>query len=145
MAILVSSCLCLLLDASFLRIVCWVWRSLFFFFFFFFLGGGRGRGFLNPPTNRPPTTDFLPTYQPNIYHRPPTKCTDNRPTDQGPIRNMRTRNSITNFKWISDKKIGDCVINTISRICVIIFWLKSGCVTEKIKSLKTYHTEAAFE
>ena len=134
-AVLVSSGLCLLLGASFSRIVCWVWISLIFF-------GGVS---LNPPSNRPPITDFLPTYQPIIYHRPPTKCTNNRPTDQGPIRNMRTRNSITNFKWISDKKIWDCVINTISRIWVIIFWLKLECVTEKVKSLKTYHTEAAFE
>ena len=34
-----------------------------------------------------------------------------------------------------DKKIWDCVVNTISRMWVIIFWLKPECVLEKIKSL----------
>ena len=61
--------------------------------------------FLKPLTNRPPTTNHIPT--------------DHRPTDHRPIRNMRTRNSI-NFKWISDKKKWDRVINTISRTWVII-------------------------
>ena len=80
------------------------------------------------------------TYQPTTYHRP----TSNQPTDPyqlttdqvfRPIRNMRTTNSITNFKRISDKKIWDRVVNTISRMWVIIFWLKPECVAEKIKSL----------
>ena len=67
--------------------------------------------FLKPPSNRPPTNR-----SPTTDHRPPTKCTDHRPTDHWPIRNMRTRNSITNFKWISDKKMWDRVTNTISRM-----------------------------
>ena len=97
--------------------------------------------FLKPPTNRTPNTDHLATDQPTTYHRPltnrpPTKCTDHRPADLRPIRNMRTRNSMKDFKWISDKKTWDCVINAISRMWVIIFRLKSDCVTEKIKSLK---------
>ena len=49
------------------------------------------------------TTDQPTTYHLPPTNRPPTKCTDqmHRPTDHGPIRNMRT---ITNFKLISDKK-----------------------------------------
>ena len=39
--------------------------------------------FLTPSTKRPPT---------------------NRSTDHWPIRNMTTRNFMTNFRWISDKK-----------------------------------------
>ena len=41
---------------------------------------------------------------------------------------MTTRNSTTNFKWISDKNIWDRVINTVLRMWAIIFWLKPGCV-----------------
>ena len=81
-----------------------------------------------PPINRP--TDHLPP-----TNRQPTKCTGHRPTDYRPIRNMRTRNSITNLKWISSKKIWDRVVNTISRMWAVIFWLKRECVIEKIKSL----------
>ena len=75
-----------------------------------------------------------PTDQPTTYHRPP--ITDHRPTDLRPIRNMRTRNSMKILKWISDKKTWDRIINTISRMCIIIFLLKPECVIEKIKSLK---------
>ena len=49
----------------------------------------------------------------------------------------------------------DRVINTISRMWVIIFWLKPECAIEKIKikvklyrkgqKYKTYYTETAFE
>ena len=45
----------------------------------------------------------------------------------------------------------DFVINTISRMWVIIFWLKPECLIEKIKSLKMKlikykaYTETAFE
>ena len=86
------------------------------------------RLFLKLPTNWPPTIDHLPTNQPITYHRPTTnqpssKCTNHRPTDHRPIRNMRTRNSITNFKSISEKKIWNRVINTMSRMWVIIFWI----------------------
>ena len=83
--------------------------------------------FVRPPTNRPPNN--LP---PTTYYRP----TDHRLTDHRPIRNIRTRNFITNFKWISDKKIWDRVINTISRMWVTIFSLKPACIIEKMKSLK---------
>ena len=66
------------------------------------------RVFLKPLTNRPPTTNHLLIEQPITYLRPPTnrppsKCTDHRPTNHLPIRNMTTRNSIINFRWISDK------------------------------------------
>ena len=91
-------------------------------------------GFLET-TSQPTTYNRPPTNRPT-YHRPPTKCTDHRLTDHWPIRNMRSRNFIANFKWISDKKIWDCVINTISRMWVTIFLLKPECVIEKIKSLK---------
>ena len=69
------------------------------------------------------------TDQPTTYHQPPT----NWPTNHQPVKNLRTRNFITNFKWISDKKMWDRVINTISRMWVIIFLSKPECVTEKIK------------
>ena len=85
------------------------------------------RVFLKPPPNLPSTTGHLPTDQPTIYHGP---------TDHWPLRNMRTRNSITNFKWISAKKMRDRVMNKILRIWVIIFRLKPERVIEKIKSLK---------
>ena len=90
----------------------------------FFFQCVKWRAFLKLPTNRPPT------------NRPPTKCTDHQPNNHQPIRNMRTRNSITNFIWISDKKIQDLVMNSISRMWVIILWSKPERVTEKIKSLK---------
>ena len=65
--------------------------------------------FLKPTINRASTTDQLPTDQPSTYHQPPTnqlpnKCPNNQPTDHRPKRNLRTKNSITNFKWISDEK-----------------------------------------
>ena len=58
---------------------------------------------LKPPTNRPPATDQLPTDQPTTGNQPPTKCTDHRPTDQQPIRNLRNRNQarIQCFKEVS--------------------------------------------
>ena len=58
---------------------------------------------LKPPTNRPLTTDQLPTDQPTTGNQPPTKCTDHRPTDQQPIRNLRNRNQarIQCFKEVS--------------------------------------------
>ena len=84
--------------------------------------------FLKPPTNRPPNTDHQPNDHLPLTKWPPTKCTDHRPTDLRPIRRMMTRNSTTNFKWISDKNIWDRVINTVSRMWVIIFWLKPECV-----------------
>ena len=87
------------------------------------------RGFLK-------TTDQPATYHRPPTNRPPTKCNDHRLTDHWPIRNMRTRNVITNFKWISAKNIWDRVIKTIWRMWVSIFWLKPECVIEKIKSLK---------
>ena len=37
---------------------------------------------------------------------------------------------------ISDKNIWDRVMNTTSRMWVIVFWLKPKCVIENIKSLK---------
>ena len=96
--------------------------------------------FLKSPTNRLRTTDHLPTDQPITFLRPPTnqpltKSTDHQPTDHRPIRNMKARNSITNFIWISDKKIWDRVINTTSRMWVSIFWLKPEYGIQKIKSL----------
>ena len=112
--------------------------------------------FLKPTINRAFTTDQLPTDQPSTYHQPPTnqlptKCPNHQPTDHRPIRNLRTKNSITNFKWISDKKMWGRVINTISRMWVIICRLKPECVIDKIKTMvllfkdRTYHTETAFE
>ena len=96
--------------------------------------------FLKSPTNRLRTTDHLLTDQPITFFRPPTnqpltKSTDHQPTDHRPIRNMKARNSITNFIWISDKKIWDRVINTTSRMWVSIFWLKPEYDIQKIKSL----------
>ena len=60
--------------------------------------------FLKPPINRPPTTEYLPTEQSTNDQRPsanlqPTKC-----IDHGSKRNLRTRNSITNFKIILIKR-----------------------------------------
>ena len=49
---------------------------------------------------------------------------------------MKTRNFITIFKQISDKKSWDRIINTILRMWVIIFRIKPECVIEKIKLLK---------
>ena len=51
------------------------------------------------------------TDQPTTYHRPPTKSTDHQSTDQRPTRNLRTRNSITNLLWITDKNVIGCVMN----------------------------------
>ena len=82
-----------------------------------------------PPTNEP--TDHLPP-----TNRPRTNCTGHQITDHQPKRNMRTRNSITNFKWIADKNKWDRVINVIWRTWVIISWLKPEYVIEKIKLLK---------
>ena len=87
------------------------------------------RGFLK-------TTDQPANYHRSPTIRPPTKCNDHWLTDHRPTRNMRIRNVIANFKWISDKNIWDRVIKTIWRMWVIIFWLKPECVIEKIKSLK---------
>ena len=96
------------------------------------------RVFSKPPTNRPPTTDRLPTNQPTTNHWPrrsPTKCTKNRPTDHRPTKNMRTRNFIINFKWISDKKCEACYKYNIE-ILSNTFLLKSECVIENAKSWK---------
>ena len=92
--------------------------------------------FLKPPTNRPPTNRPTNHLRPTIYQPTNHRPTDHWPIDHQPIRNMGIRNLVINFKWISDKKIWDRVINTISRMWVIIFWLKPECVIEKIKSLK---------
>ena len=88
-AILVSSGLCLLLDASFLRIVCWVWRSPIFFFFFFF---GGGEGFLKP------------TDQPTSYHRLPTNLpTEHLPPTTNQVHRQPTNRSRTNKKYEDQK------------------------------------------
>ena len=65
--------------------------------FVFFIWNKIFMGFLKttyhrPPTNRPPTNRRSTNW-------PPTKCTDHRLTDHRPIRNMRSRNYVTNFKW----------------------------------------------
>ena len=73
--------------------------------------------FLKPATNRLPTTGHLLTDQPITYNRPPTKCTNHPSTNHQPIRNMKTRYSITNFKWIFGKKIWDRVIEIQYREC----------------------------
>ena len=84
---------------------------------------------LNPPTNRLPTTHHLPTDQPTTdlrpsTNRPLTKCTDHRPTDHRSIRNLRTRNSITNLKWITVKASG-CVMNAFNEIISKYFLIKA--------------------
>ena len=109
--------------------------------------------FLKPSTKAPPITDHIPTDHRPPTNQPLTKCTEHRATDQRPVRNMRTRNSIPNFKWVSDKNMWGRAINTISRMWVIIFWLTPECVIEKIKLIQyhtdnisnteTYHTETA--
>ena len=106
--------------------------------------------FLKPSTKAPPITDHIPTDHRPPTNQPLTKFTEHRPTDQRPVRNMRTRSSIPNFKWVSDKNMWGRVINTISRMWVIIFWLKPECAIEKIKikvklyrkgqKYKTYYT-----
>ena len=55
------------------------------------------KGFLKT-TNQLITYHRTPTNRPSEHH-PPTKCTNHRP-----IKIMRTRNNMTNFKWISDNK-----------------------------------------
>ena len=81
-----------------------------------------------PPTNLPPNTSQRP-----LNTRSLTKCTDQLSTEHWPRKNTRTRNSITNFKWISDKNMWDRVINIISRN---YFLIKAGMCYWKDKSLK---------
>ena len=83
------------------------------------------RPYTNRPTNHLPlTTDQLTTDQ---LHRPAT----NRPSTNRKYEDQKFHNKFS----ISNKKIRDCAVNTISRMWVIIFWLKPECVIEKIKSL----------
>ena len=63
------------------------------------------------------------TEQLTFYHRP---CT-NRPidqTDHRPIRNLRTRNTITNFKWFSIK--GATKLCFKHYLCVVIILFNKG-------------------
>ena len=52
--------------------------------------------FFKPPASQPHTSWSTNHQTPTI--KPLIKCTDYRPTDHRPIRSLRTRNSITNFK-----------------------------------------------
>ena len=105
--------------------------------------------FFKPPASQPHTS--WSTNHQTPTNKPLIKCTDYRPTDHRPIRSLRTRNSITNFKWISDEKMWRCVTNITSRKWGINFWLKWECVIDKTKikvklfKYKTYHRETAFE
>ena len=107
---------------------------------------GLIRLFLKPPTKRPLTnwpTDHRPT-----YHRP-NALTGNQPTtDQKKIWRPEIRKQILNEFLIKNMRF---VINTISRMWVMIFWLKLECVIDKIKikmkliKYTTNNTETAFE
>ena len=52
-----------------------------------------------------PTTNHRPPTNRSFDHRPPT--TDH-PTNHRPIRNLKTRNSITKLKSITDKDVRLC-------------------------------------
>ena len=89
---------------------------------------------------KPPTTYHQPT-----DHLPPITNQVHRPTDYWPIRNIRTRNSITTFKWISDKKIWDRVTIVLSPCCYKsnienvsnYFLIKAGMCFWKDKIIKS--------
>ena len=57
---------------------------------------------LKPPTNRPPSTDHLPTNQPTPYHSPSTNrstttCTDHWPTNHRPVRSLSTTKKLNSY------------------------------------------------